>query len=146
MRIAGEWLRGNDGVARPVLRLGVHGADGRFYDAAFLIDTGADRTVLSAFLLRSLRLPAERSSSGEVLEGIGGAAASVVVVTALELTTDDGRPVTIRGEFAAFIDLQATDLSILGRDVLDTFDVIISHRRDEVLLLAQYHGYTVVRM
>jgi hypothetical protein len=61
----------------------------------------------------------------------------------LELTRDDGVPATIRGEFAAFIDPRASDLSILGRDVLDNFDVIISRRRDEVLLLAPNHHYHV---
>ena len=60
----------------------------------------------------------------------------------LELTRDDGGPAHIRGEFAAFIDPTATDLSILGRDVLYHFDVILS-RRNEVLLLAPNHQYRV---
>ena len=144
MLIAGEWLRCNDDVTRPVVPIRVHGASGLYYDEAFLVDSGADRTVFSAFLLRATRLPVEHPSSRGVLQGVGGVAASVFVATALELTTSDGRPITPRGEFAAFTDPQATDLSILGRDVLDTFDVIISRRRDEVLLLAQAHGYTIV--
>jgi hypothetical protein len=37
-------------------------------------------------------------------------------------------------------------LSVLGRDVLDNFDVIFSRRRDEVLLLAPNHSYTVSRV
>jgi hypothetical protein len=36
-------------------------------------------------------------------------------------------------------------VSILGRDVLDNFDVIVSRRRDEVLLLAPNHRYEVSR-
>ena len=35
------------------------------------------------------------------------------------------------------------DLSVLGRDVLDNFDLIVSRRRDEVLLLAPAHSYRV---
>jgi len=38
----------------------------------------------------------------------------------------------------------ATDLTILGRDVLDSFDVITSRRRNAVLLLADNHQYKVV--
>jgi hypothetical protein len=34
---------------------------------------------------------------------------------------------------------------ILGRDVLDNFDVILSRRRNEVLLLAPNHHYEVAR-
>ena len=58
--------------------------------------------------------------------------------------TCDGRSVAhMRGEFAAFTDPSATDLSILGRDVLNHFDVILSRRRNEVLLLAPNHQYRV---
>ena len=41
--------------------------------------------------------------------------------TVVELTNDGGGPARIRGEFAAFTDAMATDLSILGRDVLTEF-------------------------
>ncbi len=49
----------------------------------------------------------------------------------------------MHGDFAAFTDPRATDLSILGRDVLGNFDAILSRRRDEVLLLASNHQYDV---
>jgi hypothetical protein len=77
------------------------------------------------------------------LQGIGGASPHVLVTTVLELTRDDGGPARVRGEFAAFTDPAATDLSILGRDVLDNFDVITSRRRNQVLLLAGNHQYQV---
>ena len=48
---------------------------------------------------------------------------------------------TLQVEFATFIDSTATDLSILGRDVLNHFDLILSRRRNEVLLLASNHQY-----
>jgi hypothetical protein len=66
-----------------------------------------------------------------------------LVTTALEFTRDDGSAVRVRGDFAAFTDATATDLSILGRDVLDNFDVITSRRRNAVLLLAGGHQYHV---
>jgi len=78
-----------------------------------------------------------------VLQGISGACGFVVVKTLIELTRDDAVPIHMRGEFAAFTDPTATDLSILGRDVLNHFDVILSRRRNEVLLLAPKHEYRV---
>ena len=39
--------------------------------------------------------------------------------------------------------IAVTDLSILGRDVLNHFDLILSRRRNEVLLLAPNHHYRV---
>ena len=43
-------------------------------------------------------------------------------------------------------DASATDMSILGRDVLNHFDLILSRRRSEVLLLAPNHQYRVVQV
>ena len=75
--------------------------------------------------------------------GIGAGSAFVLISAVLQLTRDDGRPINIRAELAAFTDPSSTDLSILGRDVLDNFALILSRRRDEVLLLARSHQYQV---
>jgi len=40
-------------------------------------------------------------------------------------------------------DAAATDFSVLGRDVLDNFDLIVSRRRQEICLLAGNHGYRI---
>ena len=48
MEIAGEWLRCDDGVTRPVVGAGVLAADGTVVPDRFLVDSGADRTVLRA--------------------------------------------------------------------------------------------------
>lgn len=107
--------------------------------ADFLIDSGADRTVFSAALLARLRLPAKSTQPGFTLSGIGGTSEFVLVTTVMEFTRDDGGPVRVRGEFAGFTDPIAIDLSILGHDVLNNFDLIISRRRNEILLLAPRH-------
>ena len=65
------------------------------------------------------------------------------MTTVMEFIRDDGGPVRVRGEFAGFTDPTATDLSVLGRDVLDNFDLIISRRRNEILLLAPRHQYRI---
>jgi hypothetical protein len=47
MRVDGEWLQCLDGGTRPVIRAEVLGGDGVWRETEFLVDTGADRTVLS---------------------------------------------------------------------------------------------------
>ncbi len=146
MQVTGEWLLCDDAVTRPIVRARVVGADGRSARERFLVDSGADRTVFSEALLKGLLLPAIPPSAGFALLGIGGAAAFVSVGAVLEFRRDDGGVARVRGEFAAFTDPEATDLSVLGRDVLDNFDVILSRRRDEVVMLAPNHQYHVVQV
>jgi hypothetical protein len=121
MRIAGEWLTADDGVTRPIVHARVGSFAGQVHRERFLIDTGADRTVLGAAILSELGLPVEAPPPGAALRGIGGETEMVLVATTLEFARDDGG--TAR--------------------VLDHFDVIVSRRRDEVLLLASSHRYSV---
>jgi aspartyl protease len=140
MRISGKWLQCKDGVARPVVAARVGSADGSLLEEEFLIDSGADRTVLSAELLTSLGLSA---ASGGALAGVGGLQNSVVVQTWLEFARGGGGTAIVRGQFAAFTEQSATDMSILGRDVLNNFDLILSRPRNEVLMLAAPHTYRI---
>jgi hypothetical protein len=142
MIIEGEWQRGDDGVNRPVGLVNVCTAGGALAAESFLVDSGADRTVFSASLLNQLGLPTS-TPGGLTLGGIGGTQAFVQVNTALELVARVGGTAVIRGDFAAFTDPGASDCSIIGRDVLNNFDVIVSRRRNEVLLLAAPHVYRV---
>jgi hypothetical protein len=145
MQIIGEWLLCPDGMSRPVVRAQVAGTAGRAVDEHFLVDSGADRTVFSAVLATRLQLPAKQPSGGLALVGIGGTSGYVLLTTSIEFRRDDGGPARVQGEFAAFTDPLATDMSVLGRDVLNHFDVIISRTRNEVLLLALVHRYIVTR-
>jgi hypothetical protein len=144
MRIIGEWLVCNDGVTRPVVRGKVKAADGSSRREEFLIDPCADRTVLGAGFMRKLGFSMIPAPEDLILKGITGECGFVVARTVIELPSDDGGVAAIRGEYAAFTDDSATDLSILGRDVLNIFDVIISRRRNQVLLLGENHSYRVV--
>jgi hypothetical protein len=119
-------------------------ADGSLEDERFLVDTAADRTAFSAALLKKLRLLGNHAPLRVILEGIGGASPHVEVTTVLELRRSDGQVARVRGDFASFTDPSATDMSILGRDVLNNFDLIASRRRNAVLLLAGNHQYQVV--
>ncbi len=143
MVIVGEWQLFDDGVTRPIVRAKVHKGDSTLIAEDFLIDSGADRTVFRAALLEQLHIPAQEPPLDVTLSGIGGTSEFVLVTTIIEFIRDGGRPVRVRGEFAGFTDPTATDLSVLGRDVLDNFDLILSRRRNEILLLAPNHQYHV---
>lgn len=143
MVIIGEWWRCDDGITRPTVLVAVTGADGGGHVERFLIDTGSDRTVFSALLLGKLGWQQNHAAPAYALQGIGGLSAFVEGTAVLEMRRADGGPATISGSFCAFTDPAASDLSILGRDVLANFDVITSRRRNEVLLLAGNHQYQI---
>lgn len=140
MIVAGTWTECDDGITRPVVVASIATVEGTFVDERFLIDTGADCTVLAATLLPKLSLPANRAAD---VSGVGGAAASARLTTSLRFQGTNGRSVRPHGEFTTFLDPKATDLSILGRDVLDHFDLVVSRRRGEVLLLFADHRYEI---
>lgn len=146
MLVPGRWQLFDDGLTRPLLRAKVREADGRSVSEDFLIDTGADRTVFSASLLDRLRVSTRSAPPDLSLSGIGGTSAFVLLSAVIEFTRDDGGPVRVRGEFAAFTDPAATDLSVLGRDVLDNFDLLVSRRRNQILLIAPQHQYRIERV
>ena len=56
MRINGLWYAGDDGIRRPVIRGEVLTSTGLWIKAPFLVDTGADLTVLSAAILADVHL------------------------------------------------------------------------------------------
>ena len=143
MQIHGDWLRRAGLPVLPLIEIYVRRADGSFTLDLFLIDSGADRTIFSGSLFQSLGISAMGSASGSTLFGIGGQFQPVDVATELEFRKTAAVPHRIAGQFAAATDPNAIDISILGRDVLDQFDVILSNRRDEILLLNDPHGYTI---
>lgn len=143
MVIVGAWWKCDDGEVRPIIRASVKAGDGQEIAARFLVDTGADRSAFDAVLLQESQLPQQAAPSSFSLEGVGGASPFVVVETVLQLPREDGGIASINGQFAAFTDPKAIDLCILGRDVLDHFDVIVSRRRNQVVLLAAGNEYAI---
>jgi hypothetical protein len=78
------------------------------------------------------------------LIGVGGGSPFVLVDTTLVFTGTSGAVGHIQGRFAAFSAPNFSTTSILGRDVLDQFDLILSRGRDEVWLLRPDHQYQIV--
>lgn len=143
MIFAGEWHLFPDGIVRPALEIKVRGSDQQLYDSHFLVDTGADRSVLDANFSQKLNLKSIPPQSGRTLSGIGGVSSFAFVDAELILTSRDGHLFVAQFRFAALLNRAASDHSILGRDILDLFHVIVSRPRDEVLLLSGIHDYDI---
>jgi predicted aspartyl protease len=142
MRVDGEWRFCDDGIERPVIRGRVRAADGSWVQAPFLVDTGADRTVFSCGILQALSLPPLVTQ--ERIGGVGGVVDSVVIETAIEFLQESGADVTFRGQFAAVTDPETLDMSVLGRDIMSVFAVIVDRPGNTVALVGQRHRYILV--
>lgn len=142
MVINGEWMICADGVSRPLIRGELQTGNGEWESVAFLVDTGADRTVLSAPVLVELRLP--QMAAPEQLGGLGGMTEMVTVESYLRLTKQDARKVNFRGQFAAVTEVDALDICVLGRDILGLFAVIVDEPQQVVWLLSQQHSYAII--
>lgn len=145
MQIVGEWRRFSDGVTRPVVEAEMLSASGNAVTVRFLIDSGADCTALNAATLAKLALAHERPRPDIRVRGLAGEADYVTIQSVIKFKTDDGGAARVRGEFVGLTDPDASDLCVLGRDVTDNFDVILSRRRNDALLLAPTHQYQVIR-
>ena len=141
MRINGEWLLFDDGIVRPVIRGEILASNGSWESAEFLVDTGADRTVFSAPALAALHL--QSIVTPDRLSGLGGVADSVVVETQIRFYRETGSTVVCRGQYAAVTELEALDVSVLGRDITGLFVVIVDRPGNVVCLLGQRHRYTL---
>src|SRR5438105_1379784 len=141
MYIPGEWHLCDDGIERPVVRGEALALAGTWEKALFLVDTGADRTVLSADVLAALglaTLPAE-----DRLGGLGGVVDSALVQTTIRLPDGRTGKVTFQGQFAAVSDAEALDMSVLGRDITGLFAVIVDLPAGVVCMVGQRHRYVV---
>jgi hypothetical protein len=140
MLLQGVWEFCRDGIVRPVIHGAVEAADGSWLKMSFLVDTAADRTVLSADILNVLGLPTIMPSSQ--LAGVGGQAASVLVATRIRLAHDAGN-VMFQGQFAAMTDLASLDMSVLGRDILNLFAAVVDRPGNVICLVGPGHTYTI---
>jgi predicted aspartyl protease len=141
MRIDGQWLLCDDGVMRPVISGEILAGKGSWERSEFLVDTGADRTVLSAATLAKLGLQPVAVQEG--ISGVGGTVDAVIVATQIQLTHEDAGNVVFRGQYPAVTELEALDINVLGRDITDVFAVIVDRLHDVVCLLGQRHRYSI---
>jgi predicted aspartyl protease len=143
MLVRGVWHQCDDGIIRPVIQAEIAAHDNSWWKAPFLLDTGADRTVLSADVVAALRLePIERDNR---IGGLGGVMSSITLETQIRLTHDEIGKVLLRGQYVGVTSKDILDMSILGRDITNLFVVLVDWSQKTVCLLAQPHSYTIVR-
>src|ERR1700730_9136583 len=99
MLISGEWFLYPDDIFRPVVRAEVFSAAGAWIPVVFLLDTGADRTVLTAAVLSTSGMP--MLGTDEPICGLGGLVDSVTVETKIQFIRETGALVSFRGRFSA---------------------------------------------
>jgi predicted aspartyl protease len=143
MLCQGEWSLCDDGIVRPIMRGRIRDGDGTWRRVKFLLDTGADGTVICANVLEALNLPYVQPV--DRIGGVGGIAASVNVRTQIQLASNDGQWITFRGAYAACLQHGVLDMSVLGRDILNIFAVIVDRPADRVTLLHGADGYALQR-
>jgi aspartyl protease len=142
MLLSGTWHVCDDGVIRPVIRGEIQTRDGSWVKAPILLDTGADRTVLSADILPALHF--QPSVTESQLGGVGGVVHATVIETRMRLTRENNGKVMLRGQYAAVTAAEALDMSVLGRDVTNLFAIIVDWPQRLVCLLGQQHHYTII--
>jgi hypothetical protein len=136
MRINGYWGRFPDGHTLPMFPIKVLRADGAWEELQFFLDTGAVRTVLCFEDFD--RLGIEGAVADDLqFQGIGGRTPGRTLDTKFQFTRTDGLTVIQNGPFAALTDPRASDVSILGRDILYNFALLMD-RPNKVLCLM--HG------
>jgi hypothetical protein len=143
MRVNGRWHLFKDGVIRPVIKAAVQTPTGSWESVLFLLDAGADRTVFDASFLALLSPLAVPATQPQVLGGVGGPVGCVFAQTRIAFFRDDGNQITVVGSFGVFTDPTSSDVSILGRDVTNNFDVIYSFPQRQVMLLSPPHNYQI---
>jgi predicted aspartyl protease len=116
-------------------------SDGSWVKLRFLVDTGADRTVFSAPVLELLQLKA--IDSAERLSGAGGVVDSVIVATEIRFSHDQSGKATFQGQYAACGQTETSDMSVLGRDILNLFALIVDRPGDTIFLVGPHHTYSI---
>lgn len=72
-------------------------------------------------------------------------ATAIIVETQIQLAREEAGNIACRGQYAAVTELEALDISVLGRDITDWFTVIVDRPNDVVCLLGQRHRYRAVQ-
>ncbi len=141
MRIDGRWISEPDGGFRPLIRAKVQDPSGQYVEVEFLVDSGADHTVLSSLAKELLNL--DPVSTDLRLGGAGGMAEARGVSARLLFVKSDNRTFAINIECFVFEEENELETCVLGRDVLNLFTVIFDYKNRLVCLLAPNHTYTI---
>jgi hypothetical protein len=119
----------------------VETAAGAWVGCDFLIDTGADVTVISPDVLQKFGRPT--ALAARQLGGIGGSVPTLEVWTTIRFRAPDGSVANIGGMRSAFGAPGTIPDCVLGLDILSAFALIADRPNDVVGLLRAPHSYTI---
>ena len=137
--------RFNAGAYRPSLTAYVLSPDGKWVKHSFLLDTGADVTFLSHRSISMLGVSTTEITVKDNVGGVGGQGIPYIEYpTQVRLVSPTGARV-LEGTLNIFLDPHATDVPLLGRDVLDAFTCIFDRAKGQVLLVDSPDRYELVR-
>ncbi|MGH8071775.1 MAG: hypothetical protein ACRERE_42380 [Candidatus Entotheonellia bacterium] len=98
--------------------------------------------MFSASVLRAFRLQPITTQEG--VGGLGGVVRSVGVETQIRLSREEGgSKVVLRGQYAAVTEIEALEISVLGRDIIGLFALIVDRPGDVICLIGQLHRYVI---
>jgi hypothetical protein len=120
----------------------VETATGGWVGCDFLVDTGADVTVLLPDVLHKLGRPT--TIAARQLGGIGGSVPTLEVWTTVRFLAPDGSVANIGGARSAFGVAGTIPDCILGLDILRAFVLVADPQNDILCLLRTPHSYTIL--
>lgn len=143
MRIEGRWLLCTDGIERPVIDIHLLLADGHLAALPILIDTGADSTVLSYTVVQSLAGYVQPTTPHITAQSVTGSIETSLLNVDIIFTATCGQQVKLKGPVPSFATPASVDLSVLGRDALDHFDLVYSRSQKLIVLLTHPDTFTL---
>lgn len=141
MIISGKWAECEDGFVRPLVQGFVLNSESVAVPITFILDAGADRTLLSAEVYGKLGLPP--IGSRDRLSGLGGMQDIVQVETKIGFRADNGHLFIYGSQYCCVTSAAAIETSLLGRDLLDIFAIVVDRQSDRICLLVEGHPYHI---
>lgn len=131
------------GIVRPYISCEILTPKEDWITIDFLIDTGADETFLDFNSIKRLQLKTDGIDVKSDVGGIGGSDIPYFQIdSALKLISTSGTKI-FKGKLNVFLDPHSSEIPLLGRDVLDNFNVIFDKNQNIVFLLDENEGYHI---
>jgi hypothetical protein len=142
VKIDGYWQPAIDNpqMLRPVVEAKVI-TPSDVHTTWFMIDTGADRTVLGSIFADALK--AYQKGDDQMLVSAGGIIQSYTADLQIVLPDIEGRGIRFNLQGIVLTDPYQANTHLLGRDILNYFAVICDHEANLVTLLRAPHRYQI---